>query len=167
LFDYNINLKRFSQEPEYNKVCEGTDLYSIGAVIYSKIFGKKPDKNCPAPNLTELMNHPLFWGKKRSLHEAFKNFFDEEPQKRFNNSADTMLRVIAHIITIINEDRPIPEDRPVPPIITTVPPTHAIIDYSAIPLEEYYNEIINVLLKNQKESGAAYRPAIYFIVANF
>ncbi|MDY4575682.1 MAG: NB-ARC domain-containing protein, partial [Intestinibacter sp.] len=87
------------------KICEATDIYSIGAVIFSKIMGRIPDvddRKVFADWKFDLKN-PLFEGVNpkvfRYIKTLFKKTLSSSVNKRYKN-ADELIEILEKLVLL-------------------------------------------------------------------
>ena len=111
------NLRTLSYSPKYaapellqgrkGKVSEGTDLYSIGAIVFERIFGRTPDAddrcNYSEPDYSSTALMKAQSGKaKRLINDFLKKSITSVASKRYSSCAE----MIADINSIVTETAP-------------------------------------------------------------
>lgn len=87
------------------KICEATDIYSIGAVIFSKIMGRIPDVD-DRKVFTDWkfdLKNPLFEGVNpkvfRNIKTLFKKTLSSSVNKRYKN-ADELIEILEKLVLL-------------------------------------------------------------------
>ena len=99
-----------------DKICEATDLYAIGAILFEKVIGRKVEQQDCGLFADWAFDEACFDGVnprvKRLLRNVFKKTLAISVRKRYQN-ADALVADLVELIKTIREEQYILSDYPV------------------------------------------------------